>query len=358
MLGTIPLKKTPLYDRHVALSAKMVPFAGWEMPVSYKGIVAEHQAVRNDSGIFDVSHMGRIVLSGKDAPLILDYLSTNNIIGKQNGQATYTVWCNEKGGAIDDLLVYQERADDFFVVANASNREKDYHHLLQFAKGAMVDAVYEREGILAVQGPKAIERAAQVFPEVRQLKPMRFFKTHYREVPLYLAGTGYTGAGGFEIYAPQKILVELWDRLVAEGIEPTGLGARDTLRLEMGYALYGHELKDNLPASQSVAAWAVKMDKGDFIGKSALQLEEERGRKYFPAGICMLEPGVPREGYRIKQGEEIGFITSGTFSPSLNKGIALVLANKPLQAEEKLTVEIRGKECLAETTLLPFWRKK
>lgn len=348
------LRRTPLFDKHLALGAKIVPFAGWEMPLSYKSVVAEHQAVRNNAGIFDVSHMGRITLQGKNAKHVLDYLSTNRILDKQDGQATYTLWCNPLGGTIDDLIAYQETEDSFFVVANASNREKDFQHLTAHTERAIAQPVYEKEGILAIQGPQALALAQSIFPELLQLKSMHFVKTTFQGIPLYIAATGYTGEKGFEVYAPQEILPELWDRFIAAGITPVGLGARDTLRLEMGYALYGHELKEDRSPLESIAAWAVKMDK-DFLGKDAL----EAYPKYFPVALAMAEGGIPREGYSIKQkGEILGEVTSGTFSPSLNQGIALGRLKKNVQEGEPLAVEIRGKEFPADCVKLPFWRKK
>ena len=342
----------------MALGAKMVPFAGWEMPVSYKSVVAEHQAVRNKAGIFDVSHMGRISIEGISASNVVDYLSTNTILGKGAGQATYTVWCNGEGGAIDDLIVYQESSEQFFIVANASNREKDYHHLKQYAQNCVVLPHYEEEGILAIQGPEAIELALPLFPELKQLKSMHFISTTFEGSPLYLAATGYTGEKGFEVYAPNAILPALWDRFLACGIVPVGLGARDTLRLEMGYALYGHELKEERPANESVAAWAIKLEKGDFLGKMALQELAKKGKTHFPAALLMQTEGIPREGYPVhSSGRRIGAITSGTFSPSLSKGIALALLDTSVPIGQNMEIEIREKYCPATVVKLPFWRK-
>lgn len=342
----------------MALGAKMAPFAGWEMPISYRGVVSEHQAVRTGAGVFDVSHMGRIALHGQSSGLLLDRLSTNQILGKQNGQATYTLWCNEQGGSIDDLIAYQEEEDHFFVVANASNREKDYHHLLKHAEKVTITPSFEEEGILAVQGPEAFQKALPLFPALDQLKPMHFLKTTYQKIPLYLAATGYTGEKGFEIYAPNEIVPTLWDALVATGIEPIGLGARDTLRLEMGYALYGHELTEEQFPTESVAAWAVKMDKSQFLGKTALQESLKKGKTHFPAPLILRNGGIPRDGFNVKIGETgVGTITSGGFSPSLNCGIALALVDRKLNRGDKVEVEIRGKPFAAEVVTLPFWRK-
>jgi aminomethyltransferase len=333
----------------------MVPFAGWEMPIQYKSILAEHQAVREKVGLFDVSHMGFIAVRGPDAEALLDYLSTNQIAGKKSGTATYTVWANEKGGSVDDLIVYKNSDEDFFVIANAGNRQKDLDHLKKYAEGKNVEIQdrFEDFGILALQGPNALPLLSTLYPEVEKIKPMHFIQKDN----FYISRTGYTGAGGFEIYAPNDKIVQLWDLLlqkgVAYGIEPTGLGARDTLRLEMGYALYGHELTDTIAPNESVADWTIKWDKPNFLGKK--ELEE---LKRHPYAVQLLEKGIARQGFPVLSNDQkIGEVTSGTFSPTLNQAIALILVDRSLKIGDIVNIQIRNTTCQAQVVELPFVRR-
>ncbi len=349
--------KTAFYERHLSLGAKIVEFSGWEMPVSYKGVIQEHRAVREDAGLFDVSHMGRVVIQGAEAALFLDYLSTNEIAGKKNGTATYTVWCTSEGGSVDDLIIYKVNPEEFHVVLNAGNREKDLEHLNRMSQGWEV-AIEPRfqDGIIALQGPRALEILSSYIPEAKKLKPMTFQPVMYRGKDLIISGTGYTGSGGCEVFGPSLPLTELWDALIAEGVEPIGLGARDTLRLEMGYALYGHELSEQIAPTESVSAWTVKMEKKEFLGKDALKLLPHPRKAY---GIVLKDAGIAREGYPVyKSGVPIGRVTSGTMSPSLKKAIALVLVEGNLEEGENLEVDIRGRRAAAEVVALPFWRQK
>lgn len=357
--------KTVLYERHVALGAKIVQFSGWEMPVQYRGIIPEHHAVRQKAGIFDVSHMGRVVVEGHDAEKFLDYLSTNKIAGKPDLSATYTVWCNPNGGCVDDVIVYREGRNRFFVIVNAGNRQKDLEHLIQYSQGfdVKIQDRYVEDGILAVQGPNAIAVASKIFPEALSLKPMHFVPASYQDKALILSGTGYTGAGGIEIYAPLEIIGDLWDALLAsgreEGILPVGLGARDTLRLEMGYALYGHEISDKIAPIESVSAWTVKWDKEDFLGKGSLERLQQSSTKRSEHGIVLVDRGIAREGYEVVQsGKRIGVVTSGTHSPTLNKSIAIVLSAKVLREGEEVEIKIRENLCKAKAVKLPFIHTK
>jgi aminomethyltransferase len=353
--------RTVLYNRHCALGAKMVPFGAWEMPLRYKGIVAEHLAVRHAVGLFDVSHMGRIDVKGVDAESLLDELSTNLIRGKPDGSATYTVWCHESGGSVDDVLVYRESPTQFFIIVNAGNRERDLAHLLRYAQGRQVTIQdrYNEEGILALQGPFAEKLLSSFFPEVESLKRMHFLRVLDGEQGMIISRTGYTGAGGYELYAPNERIAAWWDRLLKEGkpfgIEPAGLGARDTLRLEMGFALYGHELSDSISPTESVAAWTVHEEKRFFLGKGALEKLEQSSDKRFAYGVELSEGGVAREGFPVFQdGLQIGSVTSGSFSPILNKAIALILVNVPLKMGDLVTIEIRKQKCPALIVSLPF----
>lgn len=357
--------KTFLYDRHLALNAKMVDFSGWQMPIQYKGIVHEHQTVREKVGIFDVSHMGLISIQGKDAESFLDYLATNQIANKADFTATYTVFCNERGTCVDDLIIYRKNAEDFFLIVNAGNRKKDLQHVLVHKDKfqAEVTTYYNGWMIFALQGPKAVPLLSEFFPELKELKPMRFVQLDFHGYPVTITSTGYTGSGGFEICGPEDALAILWDKLLAQGekygIEPCGLGARDTLRLEMGYALYGHELDETIYPTESVAAWAVKMNKTDFLGKKALEERLKQNSRLYEYAMELVEKGVPRQGYRVlKNGLEIGKVLSGTFSPSLNKGIGIIQSDRALQENDRVTVLIRDKEVPAIIVRLPFYKKK
>lgn len=356
--------KTALYERHVNLGAKIVPFAGWEMPVQYKGVLAEHQAVREAVGLFDVSHMGRIHVRGPDAERLLDFLSTNRIIGKPKASATYTVWCHGHGGSVDDTIVYKIDDHHFFMIANASNRDKDLVHLgtqaqLQNAE-VTIEECFSHSGILALQGPCALPLLVSLIPEVQSLKPMHFLSFDHDQ--FFISRTGYTGAGGFELYGSTEKMIEWWDRLMEKGqeygIQPIGLGARDTLRLEMGFALYGHELSDTIAPCESVAAWTVKWDKPNFLGKKALEKIEASSTKRWSYPIRLLEKGIPRQGLTIlKQGIPVGEVTSGSFSPGLGQGIALILVNTPLQIGDEVEIQIRQNLCRAKVEVLPFLKK-
>lgn len=350
------MRRTALYERHIALGAKIVPFSGWEMPLHYpRGILHEHHAVRNAAGLFDVSHMGRIAIDGPAAEAFVDTLSTNRIAGRPDLSATYTVWTNEQGGSVDDLIVYKQDANHFFVIANASNRDKDLAHLQQHAKhfNVSIRDCFANEGILALQGPLAMQLAKTAIPEIYSLAsaltPHHFLVTQ----DLILSGTGYTGSGGCEIFAPTSRIIALWDQLLKAGAEPTGLGARDTLRLEMGYALYGHELSDSIAPIESIAAWTVKWDR-DFLGKMALQKLEPKKRHAY--GVALQDKGIAREGYLVFKGNrQIGSVTSGGFAPSLNKAIALILVEESLSAGDQLEIQIRNQRAQATVMQLPFF---
>lgn len=355
--------KTLLYDHHVALGAKIVSFAGWEMPLQYQGVLIEHQTVRQSVGLFDVSHMGIIRVEGPDAEKLLEFVSTNRISGKKAGSATYTVWCDIHGGSVDDVIVYQVDETHFFVIVNASNRNKDFLHLkTQASLQELAVNVYEassQEGILALQGPYALPLLTSLVPSISSLKPMHFLSL---ENGVVISRTGYTGAGGFELYAPAQKIVEWWDLLMEKGkvygIQPIGLGARDTLRLEMGFALYGHELSDTIAPIESVSAWTVKQEKTHFLGKEALvQLEQSLTRRW-AYGIRLLEKGIARQGCSVmKDGHAIGEVTSGSFSLTLKESIALILVKAPLQIGDHVAIQIRQTLCQAEVVELPFVRK-
>lgn len=354
--------RTALYEKHLAFGAKMVDFAGWEMPLQYPdGILHERNAVRERAGLFDVSHMGRILIEGPDSERLLDLLSANTIKGRRNGSVTYTVWCHPNGGAVDDLLVYRTGAERLFVVANASNRQKDLDHLLAYSKGLnlSITPLYDGYGILALQGPRSQELVAMLFPEASAMRPMRVSEIG----ELVVATSGYTGEDGFEFMGPNQVICDLWDEILQRGdrlgIEPAGLAARDLLRLEMGYALYGHELTDEILPTESVSAWTVKLAKESFIGKEALLAFEESGTKRVQIGVRLLEPGVARAGYPVvREGEEIGLVTSGSHSPALQASIAIAMVSLPLAPGDPVEVLIRNRTVKAVVVPFPFIPKE
>ncbi|MEI8125127.1 MAG: glycine cleavage system aminomethyltransferase GcvT [Parachlamydiaceae bacterium] len=353
--------RTQLYEHHRALGAKLIDFGGWEMPLQYKGILQEHQVVRQHVGIFDVSHMGRICVEGLGAEALLDYLSTNQIAGKKDGTATYTVWCTEAGMCLDDLIVYRQSETKFFIVVNASNRQKDLNHLLHYSVGkdVIITERFVEDGILALQGPNAISLISKIFPKASALKRMEFISENYRGKEVVIANTGYTGAGGVEIYAENQTIVSLWEILLEKGqefhIQPVGLGARDTLRLEMGYALYGHELSETMAPTETVSAWTIKWNKSDFLGKRALETLEKLKKKRNQYGIVLIEKGVIREGYPVfYNGRPVGQVTSGTYSPMLQQSIAIISVEKKLNVGDSLDIQIRQNLCPAKVVSLPF----
>ena len=350
--------KTALFDRHVALGAKIVDFGGWEMPLHYsRGTLYEHQAVRENVGIFDVSHMGQIRIQGPEAEKLMDHISTNQIAGKRDGVATYTVWGSESGGSVDDVIVYRVSATDFFVVVNAGNREKDLEHLKQVAENfdVVIQPKYDDAGIIAIQGAKAKGIIQELIPETASLKFMRLGEMNFRQHKVMVASSGYTGEPGCEVIADNKVITEVWDALVQLGAEPIGLGARDTLRLEMGFALYGHELSDTIAPSESVSAWTVRLTKGSFVGKAKLEELELSSEKRSQMGVVLTERGIAREGCAVYRGEkQIGVVTSGNQSPSLGKAIAIIMVNETLGPGDRVTIEIRNKRVQAEVVKMPF----
>ncbi|MGZ3633206.1 MAG: glycine cleavage system aminomethyltransferase GcvT [Parachlamydiaceae bacterium] len=354
--------RTVLYDHHCAHRAQFVDFGGWEMPLQYSSILEEHKAVRTRVGLFDVSHMGRISIKGPDAEAFLDYLAANKIAEKKDNSATYSVFCAPNGTCVDDSIIYRIDRTRYFLIANAANRQKDVDHLLSYAKDYRVSIIprFNEEGILAIQGPAAISLMHTLFLESQQLlKPMQFMEIVDQGCKMYLSTTGYTGASGFEIYAPNSFIPRLWEHIsklgASHGILPVGLGARNTLRLEMGYALYGHEIDDTIAPTESIARWSVKLDKPDFLGKSALVELERVSARRSAYGVMLLEPGIMRDHYPVfRGGIEIGKVTSGSYSPTLEKFIGLILSQVPLNLGECVDVQIRGRLCSAQVAKVPF----
>lgn len=352
-------QRTSLYSAHIAMGAKIVDFAGWEMPIHYGSQLAEHECVRSAAGMFDVSHMTIVDISGPQAKVWLQRLLANDVDRlKKPGQALYGCMLNEQGGILDDLIVYAGTDSDFRVVVNAATREKDLAWMRRQAASFEV-AIHERSdlGMVAVQGPRAIELALPVLP-VGCGKNFQSL-ARFEAAPcgeFYIARTGYTGEDGLEIMVPASEAEKLWNNLHRQGVKPCGLGARDTLRLEAGMSLYGHDMDETTTPLESGLGWTVAWEPADrdFIGRKALQKQRTEGPAYKMAGLVLEERGVLREGQAVSSSAGEGRITSGTFSPTLKKAIAL--ARVPTAAADRCEVEIRGKRLPARIVKYPFVR--
>jgi aminomethyltransferase len=356
------LKKTPLNAVEHELGGRMVDFGGWELPVQFAGILEEHAAVREHVGLFDVSHMGELTVKGPDALTLLQRATCNDVSKLANGRAQYNGLLYPTAGFVDDILIYQNSTDDFFIVVNASNTDKDYEWIADAAKGMDVEVrnVSADYAQLALQGPEA-ERLLQPFTDVALggMKYYHFGTGNVDGVPAIVSRTGYTGEDGFEIYVAPSEGPRIMRKLIDSGAKPCGLGARDTLRLEAKMALYGNDIDETTTPLEADLAWIVKVDKGDFFGRDVLQREKSEGPRRKLAGFEMVDRGIARHGYPIVDGsEEIGVITSGTHSPTLKKAIGL--AYLPLDKSAPGTefmVLIRGKETRARVVPTPFYKR-
>lgn len=358
-------KKTPLYDAHVKAGGKVVPFAGYLLPVQYEtGVIKEHMAVRTSAGLFDVSHMGEVLCEGKDALANLQKIMTNNIDKMVDGQARYSPMCNENGGTIDDLIVYRHSENHYFLVVNAANKDKDYQWMLknQFGEVTFSD-VSEQYAQLALQGPKAMDILKKLTAEENIPKKYyhAVFDTEAAGMPCIISKTGYTGEDGIEIYLPSEYAEKMWDAILEagkeEGVIPCGLGARDTLRLEAGMPLYGHEMDDEITPLETGLNFAVKMTKDDFIGKAALEAKGEPKIKRI--GLKVTGRGIIREHENVYMGDKcIGHTTSGTHCPYLGYPVAMALVDVNCgELGSKVTVEVRGRMVEAEVVALPFYKR-
>ncbi|MEO1436675.1 MAG: glycine cleavage system aminomethyltransferase GcvT [Bacteroidota bacterium] len=367
------MKRTSLNALHKALGAKMVEFAGYEMPVSYKGIKHEHEVVRTKVGMFDVSHMGEFIVRGKQAFDLVQHVTSNDVSKLEIGDAQYSCLPNEDGGIVDDLLVYRLPEDNcaegeqaFMLVVNASNIEKDWNWIESHNSfdTKMID-ISDNTCLLAVQGPLAAE-ALQPLTEL-DLNGMKYYTfdkgTFAGEENVIVSATGYTGSGGFEIYANADNAEAIWNAIIAagadQGIEPIGLGARDTLRLEMGFALYGNDIDDTTSPLEAGLAWITKLQKGEFVGSDWLNAQKAEGTTRRLAAFEMIDRGIPRKGYPVvnKAGEQIGIVTSGTQSPSLNKAIGMAYITKPFnKSGNEIYIDIRNRKIKAQTVKLPFYK--
>ncbi|MBY0469831.1 glycine cleavage system aminomethyltransferase GcvT [bacterium] len=370
------LKRTALFEEHKKLGGRLIDFGGWEMPVQYTGVLDEHQACRTAAGLFDVSHMGEVHVEGADAAAFLNYLLSNDVNKVAVGQGQYTLLCNDHGGLVDDLVIYRRAVDRFLVVVNASNTDKDYAHMQKvlevFKKnhsGAKVSLSNESANYsqIALQGCKA-ESILQKLTST----PLAPIKTYWfaegkvlNSIPAVLARTGYTGEDGFEIYVPWDRGTEVWRALLEAGsdvgLKPVGLGARDTLRMEMKYPLYGNELSDERNPLECGLGWVTKLDKGDFYGRSVIAAAKEKGLKHQLVGIKLTDKGIARHGYALfdQTGTtRIGEVTSGTQSPSLKFSIAIGFIDiAHAKAGTAITVDIRGTKTAAEVVPTPFYRR-
>jgi aminomethyltransferase len=360
--STGPLKKTPLHEVEKALGGKMVDFGGWELPVQFSGILDEHDAVRNDVGVFDVSHMGELTVRGPQALELLQRATCNDVSKLANGRAHYNGLLYPDGGFVDDILIYQLAPQDFFVVVNASNSDKDFAWLQQSANGLDVDVrnVSADYAQLAVQGPNA-ERVLQTMTDVAlpPIKYYRFDRGNVDGAPAIVSRTGYTGEDGFEIYVAPEDAPRILQKLVDAGVKPCGLGARDTLRLEAKMALYGNDIDQTTTPIEADLGWIVKLDKGDFAGRDVLQREQQEGPRRKLIGFEMIDRGIARHGYPIVDGkDEVGVVTSGTHSPTLKKaiGLAYLPLDKAAPGSE-FNVLIRGKETRARVVPTPFYKR-
>jgi aminomethyltransferase len=358
------LRHTPFHDIHAALGAKLVPFAGYEMPVQYPaGITAEHKAVRERCGLFDVSHMGEFMVRGKDAVEFTNYVTSNDVAALEVGQVQYSTILNEGGTIEDDCLVYRY-VDRVMMVVNASNREKDFEHISRYTARFEVtlEDISDDVALLALQGPEA-EKVLSNLTQTKlgDIKYYHFDEGEVAAMPTVISRTGYTGEDGFELYFRPEYAASMWDALTENtGVTPVGLGARDTLRLEMGFALYGNDIDSTTTPLEANLGWLVKLKKGDFIGREALLAQKERGIERKLTGFVVRDKAFPRHGYPVFfRGAQHGLVRSGTVSPTL--GIAIGTCYLPPEAAAEGTaieVDIRGKRVPAEVVKMPFYERK
>lgn len=363
------LKRTPLFEVYKEYGGKTIDFGGWELPVQFSSIKEEHEAVRTKAGLFDVSHMGEIIVTGPDSLNYLQKMLTNDISKIKNGGAQYNAMCYENGGTVDDLLVYKIEDNHYLLVVNASNIEKDFKWLEAHLEGnVLIDNLSEKMAQLALQGPLA-EKVLQKLAGDSDLTEIGFFKFQW-EMEIngknaLVSRTGYTGEDGFEIYCDASDAVELWKAILSageeDGVVPCGLGSRDTLRFEATLALYGQELSPEISPLEAGIGFAVKLNKeADFIGKEVLKQQKDAGAARKLVGIEMIDRGIPRHGYPVYKGEElIGEVTTGTQSPSLKKNIGLVLIkSEHAGIDSEIDVEIRGKRLKAKIVPTPFYKRE
>lgn len=361
------LRHTPLHSRHVDAGARMADFGGWEMPIEYVGTVAEHTAVREAVGIFDVSHMGKVAIHGPGAAVWLNGVLANDLDRIGAGQAQYSMLLNASGGVIDDLIVYRWSDDGVFVIPNAANAAA----VLEVLRASVPDEItiddqHLTHGIIAVQGPvSASVLSAMGLPTAHDYMAMEMAR--WDDAPVVVCRTGYTGEHGYELVAPNEVLGDLWDALIATGSElglvTAGLGARDTLRTEMGYPLHGQDISPTISPVQALLGWAVGWDKPDFPGRAAIAAEREAGPARRLRGLLALDRGIPRPHMDVRRpgtdddplaGAVVGEVTSGTFSPTLKQGIALALLDAGIRVDDEVVVDVRGRPARFRVVKPPF----
>ena len=358
------MNKTALYDKHVSLGAKMVPFAGFEMPVQYSGVTEEHFAVREKAGIFDVSHMGQFFIEGPEAEDLLQLVTSNDVTTLENGKAQYTCLPNGKGGIVDDLIVYKMEDEKYFVVVNASNIEKDWNHISKYNEkfGAKMTNASDEMSLIAIQGPKASEILQKLTD--KNLSEIPYYHFTLGSVAgvneVIISNTGYTGSGGFEIYFRNEAAEKIWDALLeagkVDGMIPCGLAARDTLRLEKGFCLYGNDIDDTTSPLEAGLGWITKLDT-EFVDRDYLAKQKEEGITRKLVGFEMLEKAIPRHDYLVvdAEGNELGKVTSGTMSPMKKVGVGLAYVSKPhYKIGSEIFIQIRNKNIPAKIVKLPF----
>jgi glycine cleavage system T protein (aminomethyltransferase) len=357
-------RRTPLYEAHKKLGAKMVEFSGWDMPVQYSSLIAEHEAVRTAAGLFDVSHMGEVEFLGPGALEAANRLITNDLARIADGQAAYAGLLNERGGFVDDVVAYRFSPERIFICVNAGNREKDFDWMKSHARGVAPVNRSDDWAQLAVQGPKAtgiVQKLTAV--DVGKIATYRFAEGEVAGAKCIISRTGYTGEDGFELYTPPEKAEALWFALLeagqGDGLKPAGLGARDSLRTEMKFALYGNDIDDDHTPLEAGLGWIVKLDKAEFIGKPALEQQRAAGVPRKLVGFELTDPGVPRHGYPIlKDGQRVGEVTSGTMGPSVKKPIGIGYVPAALAAEgSTFQVEIRGRPAGARVVKTPFYKR-
>lgn len=365
------MKNTPFTSKHQLLGAKMHEFAGYNMPIEYTGINDEHSTVLNSVGVFDVSHMGEFWISGPNAKALLQKITSNNVDKLEIGKAQYTCLLNDKGGVVDDAILYLYEDEKYMFVVNASNILKDWDWIVKNnTEGATLENASDKMALLAIQGPKAettIQKLTDV--DLSKIAPFNFVVATLKGVKggkVIISNTGYTGAGGFEIYFYANQSEQIWEAIFSAGtefgIKPIGLGARDTLRLEMGYCLYGHELTDDITPLEAGIGWATKFVEGkNFLGREYLEKQKQAGVKIKLCAFILQEKGVPRAGYDILNSnkEKIGYVTSGTMSPTIKEGIGLgYIKTNEAKLDNIVYIKIRNKEIPAKIVKLPFPRTK
>jgi aminomethyltransferase len=356
------MKNSPIAAKHLELNAKMADFGGWLMPIEYQktGVIEEYNSVRGQVGVFDVSHLGKISVVGEGSLKFLNSAFTNDLNRIKPGQAQYTLICNASGGVIDDLIAYQNSATDFFLVPNAANASAVFEVLNSTApSGINVSNLHEKFAVFAVQGPRSVELLNSLGIDT-DIDYMQFLRAKIGSSELIVCRTGYTGELGFEIIPTWQDADKVWDQLMAAALKlngaACGLGARDILRTEMGYPLHGHELSLSISPVEAAASWAVGFDKQEFTGKAVLVDQKQNGTKLKLKAILATDRAIPRKDMQVKNqnGEVIGTVTSGTFSPALRKGIGLALISSDIKKGDSVVIDVRGRDSIFEVVALPF----